>query len=183
MAYRLTIEKFHAGTGEYWTNIYWTTAADGAAAGAAMDAIVAAERPLYHSTVRVTKGRWDDGVEGSAVYGTSIYNQSGTSPLADVLLPLFNVARVDFGVAGPGRPSRKYLRGVLTEAASDFTTLAAQVITMLTTYGAAVVAQGTICDPQGQLFTQGFPWQAPAMRQLRRGSKKKDTPSLPGTPL
>jgi hypothetical protein len=83
---------------------------------------------------------------------------------------------VDFDVSGGGRPSRKYLRGALLEGDVNFMTLTSAITTPANTFADAIVAIGTIVDPQGNGFLDGVVWPAPQMRQLRRGSKKKITP-------
>lgn len=171
---RLTIEKYFAGLGEYWTNIYWT---DGtiSEAGSALAAIIAAERALYYPTVTITKARVDDGVPNTDVFVTSVINQAGTRAASSDPLPLFAVARVDFSIAGQGRPGRKYLRGVLQENDTASFNIVSGLLTSLQTYADAVVAAG-VTDEEGQAFSSGAPALQVGMRQLRRGSKKKITP-------
>lgn len=174
--FRLTVEKYHNASAEYWVNRYYVNAADLADATLMSNGIVDAEKALYPNTVVITKSHVDDDVPLTLNYETTIRNLAGirTAPTGD-FLPLFVVARVDFSVAGGGRPSRKYLRGVLFEADTTFNTLGASILTALNTYASSVAASGA-CDPQGQDIIGGSPWNAPAMRQLRRGSKKKLVP-------
>lgn len=178
MPQRITIEHFNPNVGEYWVNRYFTTDAVDAA-GDTLDALVAAHVAVHLASVLITKARIDDNVEGTDNFDTVSYNTAGTRSLGSdvqVMLPLFNVARVDFDVSGGGRPSRKYLRGTLIEGEVGFTGLASGLVAALNTYADAVVAIGTICDPQGNLFVDGVVWPYVQMRQLRRGSKKKSTP-------
>lgn len=131
----------------------------------------------------ITKARIDDNVKDTDNYDTVSYNREGEATHSTVeLVPLFVVGRVDFDVSGGGSPSRKYLRAVLSEGDISFVSLGATAISRLNAFGDAIVAIGTICDPQGQLFVDAVVWPAPQMRQLRRGSKKKSTPSSP-TPV
>lgn len=174
--FRLVIEKYHQTSAEYWVNRYFINAASMADATLASNGVVDAEKALYTSDVMITKSHIDDNVPNTINFETTIRNITGTRPsVAGDRMPLFNVARVDFSVAGGGRPSRKYLRSVLYELDASFTSIVAGVVTMLQTYADSVAASG-VCDPQGQDFISGSPWKAPAMRQLRRGSKKKIVP-------
>lgn len=171
--WRVTVEKFYPTAQEYWTNVYHVNAADMDAADTAADAIVQAERAITDNRVTITKSRVDDGLPNTAVWSTRIYNQLGTLDLngAD-LMPLFVVARVDLEVQGGGRPSRKYLRATFSEGEATATTIHPVVQGRLANYAAALAAAGA-CDPQGQAVITGSPWPMPAMRQLRRGSKKR----------
>jgi hypothetical protein len=176
MPARITIEFYYPTIAEYWTNRYFTSDA-WTAAGTTMDALVAAHRPVLFDTAFITKIRVDDGVEDTDNFDTVSVNLAGTYAIAGLNpLPFWNVARVDFDVAGGGRPSRKYLRGILTEQNCNFTALESGLTTLLNTYADAVVATGAIIDPQGNDFVDGVVWPMPAMRQLRRGSKKKVIP-------
>lgn len=176
MPQRITIQMYAPTQMYYWTNRYWTTDAV-ASAGDTLDALVAAHRLVLRSDFYVHSARIDDGVPNTDNFDTVTYNLAGTvtGDLATTL-PFYNTARVDFDVAGGGRPSRKYLRGLLIENDISFVTLAAGAITNMNSYGDAVVAIGTICDPQGNLFVDAVPFPAPQMRQIRRGSKKPVTP-------
>jgi hypothetical protein len=174
--FRLQIEKFHSNANEYWVNRYFLNAASLADATLASNGIVDAEKALYMPEITITKSHVDDNAPNTSVFETVIRNLPGTrANVAADRMPLFVVVRVDFTVAGGGRPSRKYLRGILNEGEVSFTTLAAGVVTLVDQYAANVAASGA-CDPQGQDIIAGVTWKAPAMRQLRRGSKKKLTP-------
>lgn len=174
--FRITVEKYASIVGEYWTNVYWATGATVDDFTADVNAIVAAERPLYPTWVTVTKVRVDDGQPNTDVYRTYVRNEAGTrTAISGDSLPLFVTARVDFS-ASMGRPSRKYIRSFLTENDTTMTAIAAAALTMLQTYGDAIVATAAVVDVDGQEFTGAVPYTAPQMRQLRRGSKKKVTP-------
>lgn len=176
MPQRITIEFFNTQTAEYWTNRYFTTDPVNAA-GDTIDALVAAHLPMLLNSCLLTKARVDDNVENTDNFDTVSFNSTGTRTVgSDHMYPLFNTVRIDFDVSGGGRPSRKYLRGALLEGDVNFVTLASSIITPANTFADAIVAIGTICDPQGNAFVDGVVWPAPQMRQLRRGSKKKPTP-------
>lgn len=179
MPQRLTITSFMAAAQEYWTNVYWTTDPVNAA-GDTMDAVVAAHQMLLRSDCIITTARIDDAIEDTDNYDTVSYNVAGTLTAGGAtMFPLWNTVRVDFDVAGGGRPSRKYMRGVTREDEVSFMNLGADTITNANAYGNAIVAVGTICDPQGNLFVDAVIWPYVQMRQLGRKRRKKSTPSTP----
>jgi len=181
--YRLTVEKFMPLASEYWTNVYWCNAADLLAAMDIGNLLVAAERPITSPAVTITKVRVDDGLPNTTEGGTVMHNVQGTRDMGGgQLVPLFVVGRVDFSVIGGGRPSRKFMRGSMGEVDGDFMTLSNSYKSELQNYGNAVVTAG-VCDVDGQLFSFAAVHPTPAMRQLRRGSKKKLAPSSGGIPL
>lgn len=177
--FRLTVEKYSAAFSEYWVNVYWLTGASVDEFTADVNAVVAAERALYLPHVVITKARVDDGVKNTDVFRTYIYNQSGlrTGPVGDVA-PLWVTARVDLQAA-LGRPSRKYLRGCMVENDFSATALAGPMLTALQTYGDAIIGTAAVVDVDGQELIGASPFNAPQMRQLRRGSKK----SSPHSPV
>lgn len=179
MPTRITIEKFAPSLGEYWTNIYWHPGSL-AEAGVAAAAIAEAERSRTWNGVTFTKWRVDDGVQNTDNFATTIMNTLGEIVMPDPM-PLFVVARIDFTVAGNGRPSRKYLRAVLDEAKVSGMKISADAVANLTAYAGEVGSTG-VCDVDGQDIVGGACNPNVGMRQLRRGSKKKATPSS-GTPL
>jgi hypothetical protein len=178
---RATIEKFHAGSGEYWTNVYHVVADNPVAGLTVCDAIVTAEAAFHKNTVTITKARVDDMVVNTDVYATKVYNTPGAlAPGAD-LLPLFNTVRIDWGNVAGGRPSRKYYRGALDDNDANFTALGAGIQSRMAAFIIAMIGT-TFCDEHGHDINSGALFPQVQMRQLRRGSKKKVTPSS-GTPL
>src|SRR5687768_17061270 len=170
MPARIIVEFFNTGTAEYWTNRYFTSDAY-TAAGTTIDALVAAHLPMLLNSCILTKVRVDDNVPDTDNFDTVSFNVTGTRAVgSDHMYPLFNTVRIDFDVAGGGRPSRKFLRAALLEGDVNFVTLQAGIITAANTFADAIVAIGTIVDPQGNDFIDGVVWPAPQMRQLRRGS-------------
>jgi hypothetical protein len=180
--YRLTIEKYWSFASEYWTNVYHVNAADPAAAVPLMDAIVAAEASIHWNTVNITKGRIDDMQPDTDVFFTKVYNTPGSFNAATEPLPLFVVTRIDFGSTAGNRPSRKYYRGTLTEGEVTHNSLLAGLQTRMTGFITSIIGTG-YCDEKGNDINSGALWPQPAMRQLRRGSKKKVTQSPGGTPV
>lgn len=175
------IEKVYQG--EYWTNRYIVAAPDLPSAVAIASQIVGIERAIYSNVILVTRYRVSDGQPDTDVYQVINVNLFGNmaTPTTD-LLPLFVVARFDFNTAGGGRPSRKYIRGTLTEGGIAFNTITPTTVTFLdTTYAAPLVALAGFVDVDGQEIVSGSVFPQVSMRQLRRGSKRK-APAT-GTPL
>lgn len=176
MIVRMNIEKYFASASEYWSNVYYCVADSPTAAISIADAVVNAEKATIDNAIIVTKAHLDDMTPGTEVFATKVYNAAGTKTVGTGdRLPLFVVCRVDFSTLGGGRPSRKYLRAILTEGDTTFTSIGAANLTLLATYAAAIVTAGCT-DVDGQVFTSGSVLTPPAMRQLRRGSKKTSTP-------
>lgn len=174
--FRITIEKYLATQAEYWTNVYWSSATAIADAAATAAALVAIERGMYLPSVTITKYRVDDGEPNTDIFVTTPVNLVGTSGLTGQALPLFNVVRIDFA-AGQGRPSRKYYRGVLTEEWSDaFGALPATAKTQIQEWADNLAAVSSYVDVDGDDIVAGSAYPSVGMRQLRRGSKKKNTP-------
>ena len=180
MSTRLTIEMLYQG--EYWTNVYWL-AGDIADAGSPAAAIINAQRAVTLGGILFTKFRVDDGVKDTDVFITAPINQFGLrSTGGNEMVALFNTCRVDFA-AGVGRPSRKYLRGVLHEDDVQFNTIKASTLDFVkTTYADVVAAVTAYEDVDAEDITGGTVFPFVQMRQLRRKNKKKTTPSSP-TPV
>ena len=165
---------------ETWTNRYLTDQAVGSQPAEDLATTIAnAERGLYFSDIRINKIRIATLLENDDVFQVWDPNLAGNrTGTATDRLPLWNVVRIDFG-AGLGRPSRKYLRGVLTEIDINGSSIASAIITgILTTYATAISNAAVIVDPQGSDL-DGFSIPAAiAMRQMRRGSKRRSTPVI-----
>jgi hypothetical protein len=168
--YQIDIEKA-IGT-ETWTNVYHVDAADNAAANTALNAIVAAERPLHATTVTFVLGRGRLAVPGSTGFVVTL-NVLGTRTAAGSKLPLFNCAMIDFA-NGQARPARKYIRGgfVGTDIGSDYTWSSA-VQTLMANYVTAIIAIAAMRDPKGRTLSAGAGRSLVGMHQLRRGNRRK----------
>lgn len=177
--HRVTIEKHQPSVGEFWTNVYFVNVNDRPAAIPIMDALVAAERALYigPTGIYITKGRIDDRNPATPeAFTTKVYNLAGQrTGTTGGQAPLWVTVRVDLSTGDTGRPSRKFLRGVLTEDDFNMVSLSGTVQSLVVGYIQAVVNAG-IVDVDGQNITNGALFNAPQMRQLRRGAKKKVTP-------
>lgn len=177
--YQIDIEKatvLNAANTVYWTNVYHVNVSDLAAATTAMNSIVNAEKAITYSSVGYQKARIR--VAGSTGPG-SLVVLSGTGAITSVgvsQLPLFCTTRVDFTPL-VGRPSRKYLRGTLSETNTDQSNLTSTQITFVNTnYRDVLLTLGVFVDVDGEAFTGGLTLAPIQMRQLRRGSKKKVLP-------
>lgn len=164
---------------EYWTNRYIVEATElGDAVGIADD-IVQIERAVHNTNVLFTKARVADRVPLTDVYASVPYNVFGLQTLNGHFLPLFNVARVDFNVQGGGRPSRKYLRlPIQEEWQQDGVFIGAFQTLVANSYVAPMVALVGYVDTDGQEIIDGSLYPSVGMRQLRRGSKRREEPIL-----
>lgn len=175
-SFRIITEKFLSSQNEYWTNVYWCDSATLQDAATTAAAIVAIEQQMLLPACVLTKYRVDDAQPLTDVFVTTPVNLTGQSGATGEALPLFNVARFDFS-ATAGRPSRKYYRGVLTEAWTDaFGVLNATALTSLQSWADQLAAVANYVDVDGEALTAGTVFPRVGMRQLRRGSKKKLTP-------
>ena len=177
----LEIEKLYGA--EYWVNRYFLSTNIGDS-GAVAPEVLALERSITDNRITFTKMSLRTIAEGDDVYATVPINLPGLKDWGGSdLLSLFNVVRVDFAAA-VGRPSRKYLRGVLGEASTlAFNITDAVIATINTSYATPMAAIAAFCDAQGEDIISGACARAVGMRQLRRGSKKKVIPSSGGTPV
>lgn len=178
--YQVDIEKSFnptTSTTVYWTNVYYVNAADVASATTSGQSIVTLEKTIHGTTVAFTKMR----IRLAALQvspGTIIALSGNGGRTANNPLPLFDVVRVDFSVA-TGRPNRKYLRLPLGSADNSAGALVAGTVTTVqNSYMTPLINMNVVCDTQGQPILSGSVWPYVAMRQLRRGSKKKTTPVI-----
>lgn len=175
--FKVDIEK-QLGT-EFWTNVYYVDAESLTAAHAIGAEIVVAERGIHSNLVTFTKYRTSDMVPGTDQFITEPLNVQGAVAANSSLLPLFNVLRVDLGV-GVGRPSRKYLRGVLYEDTVTFDTVdPAAVAVYDADYANDLEIIEELVDIDGQPIINVTVNPKVGMRQLRRGSRRATTPIIP----
>lgn len=174
----LDIEK--SIPGEFWTNRYILDAASLVNAVAVGNQIVSIERAIHRPGVTFTRFRVSDMDPNTDVYSIVALALPGLAPAdASGTLPLFNVVRVDFNT-GSGRPSRKYLRLPLVESQNqDGTLVAAAADFIHTNYTIPMLGVNEYVDVDGEPFVSGATHQYVAMRQLRRGSRRRATPILP----
>jgi len=175
--WKVDIEKHYQG--EYWSNRYFVEEADLVAAHLFAVGIVNWERALVGIDIDFTRVRTSDVVPDTDNFISTPLQLVGTRPIGGELMPLFCVVRVDF-TAGTGRPSRKYLRGVLREAdVTQFTVNSALRDLVQTEYAGPLVASSEFVDIDGQTITSSAVHPVVGMRQLRRGSRRRTTPIVP----
>lgn len=172
---QVDIEKYL--NGEYWTNRYYITATSISGAVPIANAIASREQGIHSNVVQFTKARVSTPAPNDNQYTIIPLNFNGTNPDNSGLLPLFNVLRIDFP-SGFGRPYRKLFRGCLTEQ----NTTAGLIVD--SAFGALVSnytlnMDGEITDREGIVLGRGVLFPRAQMRQLRRGTKRRQTPILP----
>lgn len=173
--FETTIEK--SLYGEFWVNRYYLDAPDLASASALAEQIYDAERTIHRAMVVFTKLSVRSTVLNDFVYQSIPLNQPGlnANPTGN-MMPLFAVARVDLSVAA-SKPSRKYLRGVLSEDDVNAMDVSSTMVTFINTNYVNVIAGiAGLCDPQKADIYGGACSPKTGIRQLRRGSKKKLIP-------
>jgi hypothetical protein len=178
MVVKLDVQKVR--NGQYWTNRYLLDLADPLDVSVAMvNAFVNAEKPIHGLSVSFVSVRVSDMAEGTDNF--IIYPQTGTGGTSDggAALPGWMTLRADMAVV-PGRPLRKYYRTYVGEAQIIGSVWLPQYVSdslaLLTTLLGAVP---TWCDPQGNHAQSVVVKTDVQMRQLRRGSKKRETPVIP----
>jgi hypothetical protein len=174
--YQLDIEKFL--NGEYWSNRYFVSSSTIAAAEILGQTIVAAERLFHSSLVTFTKLRTSTVAAGDDSYITTILDQLGAFSATGDLLPLFNVVRVDFNKDGGGRPYRKLYRGCLGEGLVTGSVITSGSFIEALQDGLDAI-DGIVSDGLGTALFTGVLINRIAMRQLRRGSRRRTQAILP----
>jgi hypothetical protein len=157
---------------EQWTNVYWVEADTLQLASAEGFQIFSYERAVHYTQVYFRSYRVSDGQPGTDVFVIVPLGTNGLKVPTGDLLPLFNTIRVDFGTA-IGRPSRKYLRGCLTEADIQFTTINGGGLAAAIEYSVNMFELESYKDVDGQDIISGTASPVVQMRQLRRGSKRR----------
>ncbi len=165
-----------------WTNTYVVDAPTLQAARDIGVQIAAIELDVHQTYVEHRRLRTSSRVVGDDEYIITALIGNGTYSTSGDAMPLFNVVRVDFN-ADSGRPSRKYLRGVLGEGDINFNALGATVIARAQAYANALVALDGYVDVDGQQLISAVVSSTVGMRQLRRGSKRRVLPTIPPPPL
>lgn len=178
--YQIDIEKSlqpTAGVTNYWTNVYYTNAASEAAAITTGQSVVTLEKQIHANNVTFTKMRTRL-VSDLAQTGTVTVLTGTGARTASEYLPLFNVVRIDFGVAS-GRPNRKYLRLPVLEGDTTSALLTSAMKTLVAnSYSTPLINTNAITDKSGQPILTAAIADAVGMRQMRRGSKRKVTPVI-----
>lgn len=180
--FKVDIEKQLGG--EFWTNVYYVqtdTLGDGVTAG---EAIVTAERSFHYGLVLFTKMRVSTAVSGDEDYVTvPLTGQGGADAGGAALLPLFNTVNAVLQAVA-GRPSRKYYRGCLTvnniNQAGIIESRRAQIEAALDPLASSLGTSGAgLVDVDGQDIVSIAVLTPVGMHQLRRGTRRRQTPVLP----
>jgi hypothetical protein len=164
---------------EYWTNVYHVARSNQASARLFAEKVIALEREFHHNLTVFTSYRvtpFPGPAEGTVV-PVGLFGIGGAGPY----LPLFCCLRADFP-APTGRPSRKYWRLPIEEVAQVNGQIEPTFVSawqgVVDAFFASPDSAGMI-DIDGQLLTSGRILPAVAMRQLRRGSRRRITPVIP----
>lgn len=139
---------YHTPEAEF-ENVYHLEASTTGDAETAAIAIATAELPLlddriFINRVRITSG---PGV-GKVLHTTDL--QGGRSDLTDILPP-WNVALINFGLTSSTRHLAKYFRITAQEADIEGEFWNSDILDLLNAYATAVLAAGTITNPDGTL--------------------------------
>lgn len=178
--YQVDIEKqFNT---EFWTNRYILNAPSLDAARESGILISISERAFHTNRAFFTTLRTRTLAENDGVFVNVPIGQAGLFASNTSYLPLFNVCRVDFAVP-TGRPSRKFYRLPVEEGMVNDEVFSTDILDAITTNLVSLIgtlqAQGTpLVDPQGQEILAPTVYTKVAMRQLRRGSKRRARPVL-----
>lgn len=139
--------------GHHWTNVYTVDAADTPAALASLADIAAIQADVMYSAAEVYKTTVKSFLAGSESFSASVSLPGAVVAASGVLIPQWNVARVDF-LDALGKPEIKYLRLPLMEESITGQNLTNGVITSLSlSYGAPLVALGAYVGPSGETIT------------------------------
>lgn len=173
--FSLDIEKSYLT--ETWTNRYILSNPSIESALLTAQAIVDAEIAVHASGFTITRYRISDLDPATDTFVIVPVGTPGARTIT-TLLPLFNVVRVDFP-AGTGRPSRKYLRVGIQETEQSQGVLESTFVSFINTeYGQVLGDIDEYVDVDGEPLGTGICQPNVAMRQLRRGSKRRTTPVL-----
>lgn len=175
--FSIDIEKVY---GETWTNRYICEADDLASATSLSSVYLGAEAAIHSNIVTISRARISSMAEGDDAYQIVQVNTQGSRNTTGETLPLWNVVRVDFTAIGGGRPSRKYLRLPIYEGDQASGALGNTIMSLVeTSYVTPLIAPSAMYrDVDGQSFASGQVFPRVAMRQLRRGSRRRTTPVL-----
>jgi hypothetical protein len=166
-----------------WSNTWLCDAADIDTVVAGMPDFGDVTAQAHLDNVIITRARVSDILPDTDVFSIVTLGVIGTRGTGgdNDWLPLFNTVRVDFDVAGGGRPSRKYFRSPILEADQQAGQLADTVVTYFTTVGGEFISTASggsfpLVDPDGQLLTAAHCQTQVQMRQLHRKRKKAVAP-------
>lgn len=177
--YRCAINKegITANTrGHSWRNIYDVEAGSYDDALAAADVIRAFEQPLFTSDVQFTTVTAHAVTEPPRRVGAQLaVNSPGGRDPADLgeVLPLWNVARIDYLDTGIGRPERKYYRLPLYSANVVGLELSSELRAALQAMADNIVGLTNYVGPSGEGHSSALVVVPISMRQLGWHRRKR----------
>lgn len=149
-----------------WSNIYHVTTANPATALTDLEAIANIQADVMYSLARVFR----IGIRGSNTPGANglfetVNIPGSVTPVGSDVLPLWNVAVIEFNVLGY-RPTLKYLKLPLLEESVNGSVLTNGVLTSLSTaFISPLLGQPNFTNNHGLTFTDGAARASVGMRQ------------------
>ena len=181
--FKVDTEKSYGS--EFWTNRYIVEAGSIENAQEGGLIIIEQEREFHRTFINFTKLRVSTFTPNDDVFIITPYNADGNLVASSGgVLPLFNVMRVDLAVEGFGRPSRKFYRtGLMAgDVTLDFTVTGDAINTVVPAVEEMISQlqfnSSPLVDVDGQAITSAVSFGLIAMRQLRRGSRRRTEPVL-----
>lgn len=178
MVVKLDVQKTTANI--FWTNRYLLDFATiGEVTLAMITDIVNGEKAVHSPSVQFVSARVSDMIEGTDNF--IVYPWTGTGAAAGTggNVPGYCTLRLDAGV-GVGRPCRKYYRVYVATSATDGPNWQASYRNSCATALATMMSQvPALCDPQGNHWVNTAVKLQIQMRQIRRGSRRRETPVIP----
>lgn len=177
--FKVDIQTFYYNN--YITNVYHVTAGslnEAADYGEQIAALHAALLNAGTAQIYVNRVRASTLVPRDNAFVVRAINLRGTRPGLEDVYPPFCRFRVDLNI-GPRRPLRKYLLEVRDTDANGDGLLAPAVAYVQANYVSPLVALGVVCSEEGTDIVGGTVSGTVGMRQLRRGSRRRQTPVIP----
>jgi|KBSMisStandDraft_5_1062788.scaffolds.fasta_scaffold381947_2 hypothetical protein len=180
--FKVDVQKH--GFEEFWTNSYILDAVSlSQAHDSAVNIIVPAEAFIHSPAITIDRVRTATLAPNDDLFLTAIPNEDGTLTASGQPMPLWNVVRADMTM-NTGRPSRKYYRcGLGTDDVATGFNWEASIIDAIQSSVDGMRAEldgaGTPwVDRQGDSVLAASTFVKISMRQLRRGSKRRENPII-----
>lgn len=165
------------GAGEFWSNRYYLFGADISGAHVNAIALAAAEAGILFSGFSITKVRTSTLAPNDDQFLVTSLETPGARTALEDVYPLFNVVRVDFS-KGAGRPYRKYYRGCIDAANVSGTTITGTNLLDALDNFLDTLSSLENQTAEGEVLAKGVVIPRIAMRQLRRGSRRRTEPII-----
>lgn len=183
MAPNFIVQIFkHAFEERPWSNVYLVLADDLSDAVSQGSQLLTAELDIHYDVVTFDRIRVSTILANDDVFAIIPSGETGTvASEGGDFLPAFNRVRVDFTVAGGGRPSRKYYCMPVPEGVQDGGVIDPGAVTIIQgridDFLTAISGGGVVWqDPDGQAITAGVVIPNVAMRQLHRRRRRTPAP-------